>query len=395
MAAFAGLRGTGDWGTDERPKSFRDGILWRQPNGSSPLFALMAKARKDSLTDPEHSWWEELLTNLRVSVNDATGYSRASTTFTIDSGGLDFVAGDIVMVEKTESATYDNEIVEVSSITSDTVIVVKRGVAGTVTAGIADDTFLTRVGSSHAEGSSLPDISQRNPTKLTNFAQIFRTVYGITMTADATTSRTGDGYKNDRKRKGFDHSNKMEWAMLYGQSNENTGGSFPLRTMGGLREFITTNVTIFTTSPNEDTFLDAATGVFDFSSEGEAGNERIILCGNGFLNNLNKVARNSSSSRINFNGTINVYGMELQKWVLPQGTFGVRSHPLMNAHPRFTNSAFILDFSNLIYRPLRATKFEDDVQTKGDDSRKGHWITEASIEIQHEVTAGYIGNFVV
>ena len=393
--AFAGLRGTGSWGTDERPKSFREGILWRQPEGSAPLFALMAKARKDSLTDPEHSWWEEVLTNVRISINDASGYTATSTTLTIDSGGLELVIGDVLLLEKTEGTTYDNEILIVSSITSDTVIVAKRGIAGSTAVGIADNTFLTRIGSAHEEGATLPTISQRNPTKYTNYAQIFRTVYGVTKTADATTARTGNGYKNDRKRKGFDHSNKMEWAMLYGQSSEDTSGDHAKRYLGGLREFITSNVTIFTTSPNEDTFLDAATNVFDYNSESGAGNQRIVLAGNGFLNNLNKVARNSSSSRINFDGTINVYGMELQKWVLPQGTFGVRSHPLMSVHPRFTNSAFILDFSNLVYRPLRDTKFEDDVQAPGEDARKGHWLTEMSIEIQHEITAAYIGNFVV
>lgn len=29
LGALAGLRGTGDWGTDERPKNFREYILWR------------------------------------------------------------------------------------------------------------------------------------------------------------------------------------------------------------------------------------------------------------------------------------------------------------------------------------------------------------------------------
>jgi hypothetical protein len=56
MAAVAGLRGTGDWGTDERPKNFREYILFRQPNGDTPLTALMAKTGKESVDDPEFSW---------------------------------------------------------------------------------------------------------------------------------------------------------------------------------------------------------------------------------------------------------------------------------------------------------------------------------------------------
>ncbi len=56
MAAVAGLRGTGDWGTDERPKNFREMILWRNPNGTAPIFALMARVQKESVNDPEFSW---------------------------------------------------------------------------------------------------------------------------------------------------------------------------------------------------------------------------------------------------------------------------------------------------------------------------------------------------
>jgi hypothetical protein len=37
MAYFAGVRATDDWGTDERPKSFRETILFLNPNGKSPL----------------------------------------------------------------------------------------------------------------------------------------------------------------------------------------------------------------------------------------------------------------------------------------------------------------------------------------------------------------------
>ena len=47
MAAIAGLRGTGDWATDERPKNFREMILWRNPNGSAPLTALLSKMASD------------------------------------------------------------------------------------------------------------------------------------------------------------------------------------------------------------------------------------------------------------------------------------------------------------------------------------------------------------
>ncbi len=59
MAFFAGVRATDDWGTDERPKSFRETILFLNPNGKSPLFALTEKLGSSSVTDPQFSWWNE------------------------------------------------------------------------------------------------------------------------------------------------------------------------------------------------------------------------------------------------------------------------------------------------------------------------------------------------
>lgn len=393
MASIAGLRGTLDWATDERPKNFREMILWRNPNGQAPLTALMARMKSESVDDPEFNWWEEELNPVRVNV-DGTGASSSSTSLGVDSGGLDLVPGDILLVEKAESATYDNELVEVSSVTSDTAIVIKRGAAGTSAANIPANSNLTRVGNVYAEGSGAPDASTRNPTKLTNYCQIFKTSYEITNTAKMTRTRTGDPLKNDKKRRMFDHSVSMEFAWMFGVPHEDTSGSQPKRFTGGLRNFITTNNTIFATTPTEDTFLDATYPVFDYDA-GTAGNERIVFAGNGFLNSLNKLARDSSSTRVNFDGSIKAYGMQLQRWILPQGTMYVRTHPLLNVHGFYTNSAFIIDPSAIIYRYMRDTKPQDNIQANDEDFLKGQWLTEAGLEIRHEKTMAYIGNFVV
>lgn len=57
-SGIAGLRGTstGDYASDERPKSFREMILWRDPNGATPLTALMSRMKTEAVDDPEFSW---------------------------------------------------------------------------------------------------------------------------------------------------------------------------------------------------------------------------------------------------------------------------------------------------------------------------------------------------
>lgn len=392
MAAFAGLRGTGDWATDQRPKNFRELILWRNPNGSAPLTALLSKMKSESVDDPEFSWWEEEQNLVRVTTD--ADINTTSTAVTVTSGALNLVAGDVFLLEKAEDAGYTNEIVTVSSVGSDTAFVIKRGQAGTTAANFLSGGSMTRIGSTFAEGTNSPDVSSRNPVKIFNYCQIFKKAYELTNTATKTRTRTGDPVKNDKKRRMFDHSTDMELAFMFGKKFETTGANGkPLRYTGGLREFITTNVTIFGVTPTEDTILDALYPVFDYQPEsGGAGDERLVFAGNGALNILNQIARDSASTRVNFDKVVSNYGMNLQRWILPQGTFFVRTHPLMNTHPLYNNSMFVIAPPALVYRYLRDTKTEDNIQANDADALKGQWISEVGLEVHHEKTMAYLGN---
>ena len=109
MAAIAGMRGTGDWGTDERPKNFRETILWRNPNGSSPLTALMSKMKTESTDDPEFAWWEEEMNALRLTMANGTAYGTTIETIVVTSNvqsALDCVPGDVFMIEDTLTSAY-------------------------------------------------------------------------------------------------------------------------------------------------------------------------------------------------------------------------------------------------------------------------------------------------
>lgn len=399
--AVAGLRGTGDWATDERPKNFREMILWRNPNGQTPLTALLSKMKSESTNDPEYAWYEEELNALRLTVNFTTGYSTTDTSITVTSNvtdATDVVAGDIFLVEKALTAAYNHEIVVASANGSAGVVAFTRASSGTSAAPIANGTFLTKIGNVFAEGTGAPSASTRNPTKMYNLCQIFKTTYDITNTAKNTKTRTGDPIKNDKKRKMFDHSVAMELAFIFGKRYETTGSNGkPLRFTGGLlwalSQYAPTMITAFTTTPTETTFTDAVYKVFDYNSG--AGDERVVFAGNGFLNSLNKLAASQTRTRVNFDGLIDVYGMKLQRWVLPQGTIYVKSHPLFNTHSRFTNDAVIIDPSSLKYRHMRDTTFKDNIQANDADETKGQWLTEAGLEAEHLKTMGWISNFVV
>lgn len=399
--AIAGLRGTGDWTTDERPKNFREMILWRNPNGRAPLTALLSKMKSESTSDPEFAWYEEELNALRLTVNYTTGYSTTDTSIAVTSNvtdATDVVAGDVFLVEKALTSSYTNEIVVATADGASGAIAISRGAAGSTAAPLANGTQLTKIGSAFAEGTGAPSAATRNPTKIHNLCQIFKTTYDITNTAKGTKTRTGDPIKNDKKRKMFDHSVAMELAFLFGKRHETTGSNGkPLRFTGGLLWMLSQHapsmITAFATTPTETAFTDAVYKVFDYDSG--AGDERIVFAGNGFLNSLNRLAASQTRTRVNFDGIVNVYGMNLQRWVMPQGTIYVKSHPLFNTHSRFNYDAAVIDPTALKYRYMRDTSFKDNIQANDEDHTKGQWLTEAGLEANHLKTMAWISNFVV
>ena len=114
MAAVAGLRSTGDFGTDERPKNFREMIMFRNPNGASPIFSLTSRAKKRTTDDPEFSWWDE--PNVNVRLQSSASHGSSETTINVDSTDPSASAadaqwglathlkpGDLLRVEKTET----------------------------------------------------------------------------------------------------------------------------------------------------------------------------------------------------------------------------------------------------------------------------------------------------
>lgn len=407
MSGIAGLRGTGDWGTDERPKNFRESILFFSPNGDAPLFALTSKAGKKSTNDPEFSWWAESNNLFRLQINGALGAS--DTTLTVDSAdptattmdalygtATHLKHGDMLLVEKTDQAAFDNEIVMVENVLSDTQFTVTRGAAGTTAASISNDVFLTLIGSAYAEGTGAPRATSKNPVKFYNYIQIFKDSYEITGTADKTNARTGSAWSNDKKRKMFKHAADIEWSMLFGRRSEQTGDNGkPLRFMGGLREQIPSGrTTVFSTAVTPATFADAVGPVFDFDFGG--GDTRVMFMGNAARTAMGEVIQATTGIRMELGNVIKMWGMNFQEFIMPMGRLLLKSHPLLSRHPRYRDAGFVVDFSSVKYVTMTGRpdgKVKDDVQADDEDVRRGYIQSDCSVMVDGGgLSCAYLGN---
>lgn len=411
MASILTLRGTGDWGTSERPQNFRESILWMEPNGNAPLTALLSKARSESTDDPQFHWWAEKLQSVRVGVQTTLASAAASVTITLTTtvsattnnwaAGNDLTVGDVLMAEPvaaTDTFTL-TEYMIVTAVSSNTQIVVTRAALSSTINTQTAGAVLVRVGNAFAEGTASPVASTRNPTKYTNYCQIFKTAYAITETAKRTKARTGDPLKNDKKRRMFDHSVTLEQAFLFGRIPEvdittdaNVGSNGkPLRYTKGLVPMLVDNSRIsrFTATATESTFLTAIQDVFDWSV-GSAGNERLILAGNSFMMALNQLVK--GSGQIQFDRTVTYYGMNLNRYITPVGDFYFRRHPLFNQSSQLSKCGLILDVGAVRYRYVRDTTPMDNIQANDEDQHKGQWLTEAGLELSTFVTSKFLQN---
>ena len=396
MATILGMRGTGDAGTDERPKSYRETIFYLEKNGTAPLTALMTKMRHEMLTDSEHHWWTKAEPTVRTThtAPTTTAGSPASVTITVASTA-GFRPNDVIRCSNTGETAW------VVSITSATTMSVVRGLGGSGgTALTAGDEWIV-VGAASSEGAAVRSAKYSDPVKQYTFLQIFRHPAEVTGTMDATKFRTGSAYKNALREAFRQHNMEREHAFFWGNAYEGTSSALgfsaskPTRFTGGVfgnspsgEPYVpATNRFI----PDSGTLTEALLDSYMETIMAEGSRERIAYCGPRAMRVLSAIAK--SSATLNMTPVKNgVYGMHLTEWVTPFGSLYLKLHPLFAESTVLTGVMAIVEPRNLsyLYMKDRDTKLLKDRQNPGVDGRVDEYLSECGLEIKHGSTHGLI-----
>lgn len=233
MAGIQGLRGTGQFEADFRPKNYRELFTLLEPNGNAPLNALLAMTSSEATDDAEFKNFRDELPARTLTVNGAV--SNSATSITVDSGNDNlFAVGGTIIVN---SAT--NEVMRCTANSTATGLTVERGIGGGA-AAIADGATLFIAGSAFSEGADTPTGVSFDASVASNFTQIFRTAFTITNTLRATNLRTGDKEDEMTTKALKMHMQDIERAMFFGKKYEaNAASAQPTRYTGGLINSIT------------------------------------------------------------------------------------------------------------------------------------------------------------
>lgn len=437
---FQGMRGTGDWVTDQRPKAWREMILKLYPNGSVPLTAMLAKMRSEVVDDAEFNWWERLLpeqfsaisaghaasNNHPVCVDSAgapgpTAYAGSGVTGDVLHINLGSGADGLAEQEKyrvghtatsLDSSYYDNHCVgKVTGLTQ------KAGASSTTwyyarvklledddnggTVHYEDATHIMICGNINPELGDTPDPLAVDPVKVYNYTQIFRTSHGMSRTAMRTRLRTGDYVKQSKLDCLEMHSIEMEKAFWFSVPSETVGANGKIeRSTGGALWFIyekdglTSHYKTHADYAADPWLTSGKTWMWKNVLEPVFRNgsrEKVAYCGSGALLGIQMLIE--SGGNFDFTPMTAAYGIQVIRWVTPFGTIILKDHPLFTQNPALRYAMAIIDTKNLIYRYTKGddTKYLPNRQGNGIDGELGEYLTEAGLEMHFGPTHMFCG----
>lgn len=392
MAAIQGMRGTGEFASDFRPKNYRELFTLLEPNGNAPLNAMLAMGSSEPTDDPQYHNFRDELPDRKLTVNGAVA-DTSTGTVTIDASDDNkfAVSGAIVV----NSAT--GEVMHVTADTTATTLTVTRNIGGT-SHQIADDAELFVAGFAAAEGGTSPTAISFDATVASNFTQIFRTAFQVSNTLNSTYLRTGDKMDEAMTKALKLHMSDIERAMFFGKKHEASGSTnSPTRYTGGLLTTLTNTVDITTDfatyggsnagTMTEEGFDDLLIStIFKFGS-----NQKIAFVGETVANHLQQYGKD----RWQPTSVEGAYGVNLVRYGTFAGDLMVHLHPQFRQIPNMKNSMIIVDFPYLTYRYLegRDTQLLENRQANDADSQKHEYLTECGLELIQDKVHAYIKNW--
>lgn len=354
---------------------------------------------------------------IKVNVNVNGGTSNFRVGHVIRYNVIDSTLGQVALIGRVTYVDAANNRLAFTAVNASTNTLTYNSASGT---GLE----ILIVGSAFSEGNVGSSYNPYNlPIEINNYTQIFRTSFQITGTALKTSAKydeTGP-YKDQAKEASVNHMIEMEKGFLFGQYYLSNSGGTITRYTGGVIWFlqqwqaqystyrggdgstqgpaavtldtdddcrIITNSAGYITEKTYDGYLERV-----FRVTNNKANEKLVLCGSGFLNVINQLYK----SRAVLNGDLpltETYGMNVVAHQTPFGKVYYKSHPLFSQNPVMRFNALFLDVLNLRYRYVngRDTELLTMRQPNNADYREDEWLTEAGLELEFPESNLYLQN---
>lgn len=425
----------------ERFKNVRRSVQYQYPNGAAILTGLLSLMDEETTNDPQFSHWEKRMIKQRTLtaagagagpfMNGAGADPGSPVTFTADNATTYQVAVDdadffrvghvikIVLV----SGELRGLVTAVNTSTDRLTFKAIATKAGVTNDATSLDKEVLVIGTAFAQGrSNVTGEVAYKPVEFYNYTQIFRTPFSLTGTALKTPLKYDESgpHKDKAKEHSVYHMIEMEKAFLFGTRaklyteaavDTAVGTGLPLTTTGGVLYHLERweagdygTVVAAADTDDDKRIIENSGGSIDedtydtylerlFRVTNNTSNEKLALCGSGFLKTINQLYRSKSTLTADLPLT-DTYGMNVVRHLTPFGTVFYKTHPLFTQNDTLRWNALFLDVKNLKYRPMtgRDTELLKNRQENDADYRKDEWFTEAGFEMWFPESHLYLKN---
>jgi hypothetical protein len=392
MTVIAGQRTTGNVASEQREIDLSKPILLLEPE-AAPVTVISKMIRNGgnitAAKDSTFYWDEDELETRFDAINHTEEYSTEATALVVDTPSV-FYKGALVKIPRT------GEIVLVTAVTEgESKLTVTRGYSGSTAAKIKDNDQLFVIGLVAEEGDTSPEARTFNPTKKTNYTQIFRKSVEATGTWLSSSNMTSPhDWSHQHKKAAIEHLKDIEHAFLFGKPATTTGtNGRPQRTTGGLLHFYTQN--------NSDAGGELTETEFEAwvrSIMRDGSNKKTVFVSPLVLSVINDFAVGRLQVVQADENT--KYGIGITSYKSAHGELKLVKHNLLEGEV-WGGMAIAVDFRDggLKYRPLngtgapggsRDTKLLTNRQENDRDGKKDEWLTEVGLQAPLAKTGGVL-----
>lgn len=388
---------------NEAKRSFSGRYAMLFPNGEAPLYAMSGLAKKRTITQINHGYWQRTMEFGAVTLT-GSGVTTAGQTSLPVASTATITVNDVL---RFSSAFAGNmfvapENMRVVDVVSATELTVERGFSGTTPkATIAAGVIAPVVGNAYPEGSPKPPAKSIRPVYKQNYTQIFRNAWATTKTLAAIETEIGKGNvaMNRDDATNF-HMRDIEMATFFSRKSMGTDPvtGQPMHTMDGIEAMIEQSAPENLIEAGDTTTYTQLIAMLDpmLDTKSSLGttNSRTIYCGKTAFNVFNQIGRLYGD--VQMTPAENSYGQRFHNFITPRGDFRIVEHPILNTNPDWQKMAVVTEMSSFDFLYLRGRDTEitfineNPQATDGQDAKSGILTTELTIEMLNPFAWGII-----
>lgn len=349
-----------------------DRILMIEPSEIKTWMALGQDVSKFQMVNKDgkvYEWLSDTFVPRDDTIASGMAASSTTTTFTATTAAL-YQPGDVLLAE--------SEQMWVSGV-SGAVITVTRGFGSTTKATHANGTAVTRVSRARIDGDDADDSPSTEVASNYNYTQIFQRTINVSRTKEKLAEygvASWEDYMIDKSMKEL----MMDLNRLPYYGKRGAGTASVARSAGGLRTFITDNLTDCSSNPLTRKNIDDT--LQNIWSDG--GNPDLIITGAFAQRKINDFYEGYVSTE----RSEQMGGINIKKLLHPIS--GTTLDVLVDRHCP-ANELWILSRENIAYYPFDPFFFE--ALAKTGDATKGQVVGEYGFVCRFDKSHGLVHTF--